>query len=180
MSEIAPLLIVTKLEALDHAGAAAIATVMLLVSFGLLVAINCTEEWARHRHGGEVRRRRPALVRAPIILAVLAVVEPDLQKQLPRRSGLFAEHQRRERPPAMTMRFDFLGALPQRFLIGGADNSLGAHHARGRAACDPIGPDEIGNRSFIFVARHVLAPPERRSVCGAGEANADRENPPQN
>jgi sulfate transport system permease protein len=52
VSEIAPLLIVTKLEEFDYAGASAIATVMLVVSFALLVAINRTEQWTRHRHGG--------------------------------------------------------------------------------------------------------------------------------
>jgi sulfate transport system permease protein len=39
-TEIVPLLIITKLEQFDYAGAAAIATVMLLVSFALLFAIN--------------------------------------------------------------------------------------------------------------------------------------------
>jgi len=39
-TEIAPLLIVTKLEQFDYAGAAAIAVVLLLASFALLVAIN--------------------------------------------------------------------------------------------------------------------------------------------
>jgi sulfate transport system permease protein len=39
-TEIAPLLIVTKLEQFDYAGATAIALVMLLASFGALLAIN--------------------------------------------------------------------------------------------------------------------------------------------
>ncbi|NYT57718.1 sulfate ABC transporter permease subunit CysT [Alcaligenaceae bacterium] len=47
ISEIAPLLIVTKLEQYDYAGATAIATVMLLISFSLLLAINLLQAWAR-------------------------------------------------------------------------------------------------------------------------------------
>ena len=52
VSEIVPLLIVTKLEQYDYAGAAAIATVMLGVSFAILITINGIELWARRRHGG--------------------------------------------------------------------------------------------------------------------------------
>jgi sulfate/thiosulfate transport system permease protein len=52
VSEIVPLLIVTKLEQYDYAGAAAVATVMLIVSFAMLLAINGVEYWARRRHGG--------------------------------------------------------------------------------------------------------------------------------
>jgi sulfate transport system permease protein len=48
-SEIAPLLIVTKLEQYDYAGAAAIAVVMLLASFIMLLVINMLQRWAR-RH----------------------------------------------------------------------------------------------------------------------------------
>jgi sulfate transport system permease protein len=40
VSEIAPLMIITKLEQYDYAGATAIAVVMLLISFTLLLAIN--------------------------------------------------------------------------------------------------------------------------------------------
>jgi len=46
-TEIAPLLIVTKLEQYDYAGATAIASVMLGASFLLLFAINLLERWAR-------------------------------------------------------------------------------------------------------------------------------------
>jgi sulfate transport system permease protein len=50
VSEIAPLLIVTKLEQYDYPGAAAIASVMLVASFALLLAINALQAWtARHR-----------------------------------------------------------------------------------------------------------------------------------
>jgi len=48
-SEIAPLLIVTKLEQYDYAGAAAIAVVMLAASFVMLLIINLLQRWAR-RH----------------------------------------------------------------------------------------------------------------------------------
>jgi sulfate/thiosulfate transport system permease protein len=50
-SEIAPLLIVTKLEQYDYAGASAIAVVMLVLSFGLMLAINALQGWALTRHG---------------------------------------------------------------------------------------------------------------------------------
>ncbi|MGH6937574.1 sulfate ABC transporter permease subunit CysT [Hypericibacter sp.] len=48
-SEIAPLLIVIKLEQYDYAGAAAIAVVMLAVSFLMLLVLNLLQRWAR-RH----------------------------------------------------------------------------------------------------------------------------------
>ncbi len=48
-TEIAPLLIITKLEQYDYAGATAIAVVMLLVSFGLLLAINLLQWWGRRQ-----------------------------------------------------------------------------------------------------------------------------------
>lgn len=50
-TEIAPLLIMTKLEQYDYAGATAIAVVMLIVSFTLLFAINVLQAWARRRTG---------------------------------------------------------------------------------------------------------------------------------
>lgn len=50
-TEIAPLLIMTKLEQFDYAGATAIASVLLLVSFSLLLVINLLQWWNRTRHG---------------------------------------------------------------------------------------------------------------------------------
>ncbi len=50
-TEIAPLLIVTNLEQYDYAGATAIAVVMLLASFLLLLAINLLQRWSRRRIG---------------------------------------------------------------------------------------------------------------------------------
>ncbi len=52
-TEIAPLLIVTKLEQYDTAGATAIAVVMLLVSFGLLLGINLLQRWSHKRLGNQ-------------------------------------------------------------------------------------------------------------------------------
>ena len=52
VSEITPLLIITKLEQYDYAGATAIAVVMLLASFSMLLAINLLQAWARRRQGG--------------------------------------------------------------------------------------------------------------------------------
>jgi sulfate/thiosulfate transport system permease protein len=48
-SEIAPLLIVTQLEEYDYAGAAAIACVMLLISFAVLLLLNFLQHWQRRR-----------------------------------------------------------------------------------------------------------------------------------
>ena len=48
-TEIAPLLIMTKLEQFDYPGATAIAVVMLTVSFGLFLVINLLQGWSR-RH----------------------------------------------------------------------------------------------------------------------------------
>lgn len=47
VSEITPLLIITKLEQYDYAGATAIATVMLVVSFAMLLTINLIQKWSR-------------------------------------------------------------------------------------------------------------------------------------
>jgi len=47
VSEITPLLIITKLEQYDYGGATAIATVMLAVSFLLLLSINLLQKWSR-------------------------------------------------------------------------------------------------------------------------------------
>lgn len=49
ISEIAPLLIVIKLEEFSYGGAAAIAAVMLMASFILLLAINGLQRWAERR-----------------------------------------------------------------------------------------------------------------------------------
>ncbi|MDB5745397.1 MAG: cysT [Massilia sp.] len=51
VSEITPLLIITKLEQYDYAGATAIAVVMLVFSFILLLAINLLQAWTRRRAG---------------------------------------------------------------------------------------------------------------------------------
>lgn len=52
VSEITPLIIITKLEQYDYAGATAVAVVMLTVSFALLLVINALQAWARKRQGG--------------------------------------------------------------------------------------------------------------------------------
>ncbi|MBN1559025.1 sulfate ABC transporter permease subunit CysT [candidate division KSB1 bacterium] len=48
-TEITPLLIITKLEQYDYAGATALAVVMLLVSFALLLLINTLQWWTRRQ-----------------------------------------------------------------------------------------------------------------------------------
>ena len=50
-TEITPLLIVTKLEQYDYAGATAIAVVMLVASFLLLLLINLLQRWSSNRLG---------------------------------------------------------------------------------------------------------------------------------
>ncbi len=50
-SEITPLMIITKLEQYDYAGATAIAVVMLLFSFVLLLAINGLQAWTEKATG---------------------------------------------------------------------------------------------------------------------------------
>ncbi|MCW5721842.1 MAG: sulfate ABC transporter permease subunit CysT [Devosia sp.] len=51
VSEIAPLLIVIRLEEFNYSGAAVIATVMLLLSFFMLFVINLIQAWSRRRYG---------------------------------------------------------------------------------------------------------------------------------
>ena len=52
ISEITPLLIVIKLEQYDYAGATALAVVMLVISFALLLLINSLQWWAARRSTG--------------------------------------------------------------------------------------------------------------------------------
>jgi sulfate transport system permease protein len=49
-SEIASLLIVTRLEQYDYAGAAALAVTLLSASFAMLLVINTLQSWSRSRH----------------------------------------------------------------------------------------------------------------------------------
>ncbi|HPX89217.1 MAG TPA: sulfate ABC transporter permease subunit CysT [Methylophilaceae bacterium] len=51
ISEITPLIIITKLEQYDYAGATAVAAVMLVISFILLFAINGFQWWSNRRLG---------------------------------------------------------------------------------------------------------------------------------
>ncbi len=51
VSEIAPLLIVIKLEEFNYAGATAIAAIMLVISFAMLFVINLVQAWSRRRYG---------------------------------------------------------------------------------------------------------------------------------
>ena len=44
-TEIAPLLIVTKLEQYDYAGATAIAVMLLVASFAILLVVNLLQRW---------------------------------------------------------------------------------------------------------------------------------------
>ena len=51
VSEITPLVIIGKLEQYDYAGATAVALVMLVISFVLLLVINALQAWQRRRAG---------------------------------------------------------------------------------------------------------------------------------
>jgi sulfate/thiosulfate transport system permease protein len=51
VSEITPLIIISKLEQYDYAGATAVASVMLGLSFVLLLVINALQTWQRKRSG---------------------------------------------------------------------------------------------------------------------------------
>lgn len=54
ISEITPLMIITKLEQYEYEGATAIAAVMLMLSFVLLLAINALQAWTARRTGRQV------------------------------------------------------------------------------------------------------------------------------
>ncbi|QNX09531.1 sulfate ABC transporter permease subunit CysT [Acinetobacter seifertii] len=53
-TEIAPLMIISRLEEYDYAGATTIATVMLVFSFIILFAINLLQAWANRRTGRNI------------------------------------------------------------------------------------------------------------------------------
>jgi sulfate/thiosulfate transport system permease protein len=59
-TEITPLLIITKLQEYDYAGATAIAVGMLLVSFAMLLPINLLQRWSSSR------REKGSLPEAPV------------------------------------------------------------------------------------------------------------------
>ena len=50
-SKLTPLIIIGKLEQYDYAGATAVAVVMLVISFVLLLVINALQAWQRRRSG---------------------------------------------------------------------------------------------------------------------------------
>lgn len=50
-SEIAPLLIIIRLEEFNYSAATAVATVMLLLSFAILLVVNLLQAWSRRRTG---------------------------------------------------------------------------------------------------------------------------------
>ena len=51
LTEIAPLLIVIKLEEFNYAGATAIAAIRLAITFAMLLVINMIQAWSRKRYG---------------------------------------------------------------------------------------------------------------------------------
>jgi sulfate transport system permease protein len=73
-TEITPLLIMSKLEQFDYAGATALALVMLVASFSILVVINGLTFRAQRRKIPTIRKRPPAVELVPV---PTAVVESD-------------------------------------------------------------------------------------------------------
>ena len=63
-TEITPLLIITKLQQYDYRGATAIAVVMLVAAFALLLAINLLQAWSGHR--GRVKAELESVGPIPI------------------------------------------------------------------------------------------------------------------
>ena len=53
VSEIAPLLIVIRLQEFNYAGATAVGTIMLAISFALLFLINLIQTWSRRKYGAQ-------------------------------------------------------------------------------------------------------------------------------
>ncbi len=51
VSEIAPLLIIIRLEEYNYAGATTVAALMLMISFAMLIFINTVQAWTRRRYG---------------------------------------------------------------------------------------------------------------------------------
>ena len=51
VSEIAPLLIVVRLEEFDEPGATAVASIMLAISFAMLLLVNIVQHWTRRKLG---------------------------------------------------------------------------------------------------------------------------------
>jgi sulfate transport system permease protein len=60
-TEITPLLIITKLDQYDYAGATAIAVVMLVASFALLLPINLLQRWSSRREARDTAFEGPEL-----------------------------------------------------------------------------------------------------------------------
>jgi sulfate transport system permease protein len=67
VSEITPLLIVIKLEQFDYAGASALAVLMMVLSFIILLAINRLQWYLQSRHSGQANAKA-ARVPAPLSL----------------------------------------------------------------------------------------------------------------
>ena len=51
ISEITPLLIIIRLEEFNYPAATAIAAIMLVISFAMLLVINLIQSWSRKRYG---------------------------------------------------------------------------------------------------------------------------------
>ena len=81
VSEITPLIIITKLEQYDYVGATAIASVMLVASFVLLLIINGLQGWTDRRAGREPDGRR--LQQGVALRTGAARFEPTRRRAIP-------------------------------------------------------------------------------------------------
>jgi sulfate ABC transporter permease protein CysT len=84
-SEILPLLIVVKLEQFDYSGATVIASLMLIVSFILIFAINLLQTWLRKCQGGE---SKPAAQGSPYAQRYAQETQLPLTESLRVRAAL--------------------------------------------------------------------------------------------
>ena len=78
-TEITPLLIITKLQEYDYAGATAIAVAMLVVSFVLLLPINLLQRWT-----GSRTEREPDHDRGSLTIAMASIAQTQFRSPIPR------------------------------------------------------------------------------------------------
>ena len=172
-TEISPLLIVTKLEQYDYAGATAIAVVMLTISFVLLLAINALQGWTSRRLARlndavmllVTTSTRAAVRRTPRHRATLRTGRPDCDRGRipgslppgssrrrlcrrigPRRRGLLCSHPGAGRPRRAQ-------AHPAR---GGDRGAVERRVRRLR---------RVGDRKVPISRQAVPADPDRLAVC---------------
>ena len=161
-TEITPLLIITKLEQYDYAGATAIAAVMLVASFVLLLAINRLQSWSGAAGDGGLAwpHRSPLRPRAPSPPAPPS--EPLAGEGAPDRGG----------------RSRFLGAVP------GACRSSPSSRRRSRRAGPPTSrrsrePMALAALQLTLLTAAVAVPAEPGLRRGRGLGHREVRLPGQ-